>query len=103
MRRSEVQVIARMPQEPRLNFLGLVGGIVVQHQMDRKIGRNVAIDLLQELAELDGAMAWPAPADHRSRGDVQGREKAGCAMAFVIVSSTLGLPGHHRKDRLTTA
>ncbi len=46
MRRSEVQVIARMPQEPRLNFLGLVGGIAVQHQMDRKIGRNVAIDLV---------------------------------------------------------
>jgi hypothetical protein len=28
--------------------------------MDGKIGRNGAIDLLQELAELDGAMAWPA-------------------------------------------
>jgi hypothetical protein len=48
-------------------------------------------------------MAWPALADHRSGGDVQGREKAGCAMAFVIVGSPLGLARQHRKDRLTTA
>jgi len=40
-----VQVVARMPQEPRLNFLGLVSGIVVQHEMNGKIGRNGAIDL----------------------------------------------------------
>ncbi len=92
-----------MPQEPRLNFLGLVGGVVVQHQMDGKIGRNGAIDLLQEFAELDDAMAWPALADHRSRGDVQGREKAGGAVAFVIVGAALGLPGQHREDRLAAA
>src|SRR5208337_18610 len=99
----EVQVVARMPQKPCLNFLGLVGGIVVQHQMDGKIGRNGAIDLLQEFAELDGAMAWPALADHRSRGDVQGREKTGGAMAFVIVGAALGLTWQHGKDRLAAA
>ena len=92
-----------MPQKPRPNFLGLVGGIVVQHQMDGKIGGNNTIDLIQEFAELDGAMVWPAPADHRSRSDVQGREKAGRAMAFVIVGATLNLTGQHRKDRLATA
>src|SRR6266850_2550562 len=78
-----------MPQEPRPNFLGLVGGIVVQHQMDGKIGRNGTIDLLQEFAELDGTMVWPALTDHRSRGDVQRREEAGGAMAFVIVGGPL--------------
>jgi hypothetical protein len=36
-----------------------VGGIVVQDQTDAKIGRNGTIDLIQEFAELDGAMAWP--------------------------------------------
>src|SRR6516225_6065600 len=92
-----------MAQEPRPNFLGLVGGIVVQDQMNRKIARNGTLDLLREFAELDGAMAWPAFADHRSGSDVQGREETGCARAFVIVSSSLGLAGQHRKDRLTTA
>src|SRR5260370_4455300 len=98
-----MQVVARMPQKPSPNFLGLVGGIVVQHQMDGKISRNGAIDLLQEFAELDGAVPWPALTDHRSGGDVQRSEKAGGSMALVIVSSTLHLAGQHGKDRLTTA
>src|SRR2546421_5463992 len=103
VRGSEVQVVPRMPQEPRPNFLGLVGGIVVQHQMDGKLSRNGTIDLIQEFAELDGPMAWPALPDHRSRGDVQRSEQAGGAMALVIVSSTLRLAGQHRKNRLATA
>jgi hypothetical protein len=52
-----------MAQEPRPNFLGLMGGIVVQQQMDGKIARNGTIDLLQEFAELDGSMARPALPD----------------------------------------
>jgi len=59
--------------------------------MDGKIGRNGAIDLLQEFAELNGAMAWPALPDHGSRGDVQGSEKAGGAMTLVIVGAAFGL------------
>ena len=56
-------MVPRTLQKPRANFLGLVGGIVIQHQMDGKIGRNGTIDLIQEFAELLGAMAWPAFAD----------------------------------------
>jgi hypothetical protein len=48
-----------MPEKSRPNFLGLVEGIVVQHQMDGKIGRNGTIDLIQEFAELDGASRSP--------------------------------------------
>jgi len=92
-----------MPQKPRPNFLSLMGSIVIQHQMDRKIGRNGTINLAQELAELDGAVAWPALADHHPRGDVQRSEEAAGAMAFVLDSSTLPLAGRHRKDRLTMA
>src|SRR5271169_179983 len=71
--------------------------------MDSKIGRNGAIDLIQEFAELDGAMAWPALADDRPGGNVQSREKAGGAMAFVIVGAALDLAGLHRKNRLAAA
>jgi hypothetical protein len=63
--------------------------------MDGKLGRNGTIDLIQEFAELDGAMAWPALTDHRSRGDVQRSEEAGGAMALVIMRSTLNLAGQH--------
>src|SRR5215467_11780844 len=92
-----------MPQEPRSNVLGLVGLVVVQDQMDPKIGGNVPFDLFQELAKFGGAMAGPTLADHRSGGNVQGREKAGGAMTFVIVGSALGLTGQHRKDGLAAA
>ena len=51
--------------------------------MDIKISRNGTIDLIQEFAELDGAMAWPAPANDRSRCDVQCSKEAGGAMALV--------------------
>ena len=103
MRGSEVQVVARMPQKPSPNFLGLVGSIVIQYQMDRKIGSNGTIDLVQELAELDGAVPWPALTDHRSRADVQRSQEAGGAMALVLVSSTLRLAGQRGQDGLTTA
>ena len=82
-----------MPQKPSPGFLGLVSSIVIQHQMDRKIGRNGTIDLIQEFAELDGALAWPALTDHRSRGDIQRCEEAGGGKALVIVSATLNWPG----------
>src|ERR1700738_3035853 len=68
--------------------------------MDGQISGNCTIDMLQELAELNRPMAWPALADDRSRGDIQGSEQTGGAMALVVVSSTLGLPG---QDGLTTA
>jgi hypothetical protein len=71
--------------------------------MDRQIGRNDTIDLLQKLAELDGTVPWPALTDHRSGGDVQGSEEAGGAMTLVFVSSTLRLARQHRKDWLTSA
>src|SRR5665213_761696 len=48
-------------------------------------------------------MPWPALADHRSGGDVQGREETGGAMAFVVVGAALHLAGQHRKDRLAAA
>src|SRR5258706_10630941 len=71
--------------------------------MDGKISRNGTIDLIQEFAELDGAMALPALTDYRSRGDVKSSEETGGAMALVIGSATLNLAGQHRKDRLATA
>src|SRR6266404_206324 len=48
-------------------------------------------------------MAWPALADDRSCGDIQGSEQTRGAMALIIVSSTLGLPGQHGKNGLATA
>src|ERR1700674_1549797 len=48
-------------------------------------------------------MVWPALADFRSSSDIQGCEQTRSAMALIVVSSTLGLPGQHGKDGLATA
>src|ERR1700680_761154 len=48
-------------------------------------------------------MGGPALADYRSNSDIQCCAKTRSAMALIGVSSTLGLPGQHRKDGLATA
>jgi hypothetical protein len=58
-----------------------------------QLNRDGTINLIQEFAELDGALAWPALTDHRSRGDIQRCEEAGGGKALVIVSATLNWPG----------
>jgi hypothetical protein len=76
----------------------------VQHQRDGKLSRDGTINLIQEFAALDGAMAQPALTDQRSCGDIQRSEEAGGAMALVNREcATVNLAGQHRKDRLPAA
>ena len=51
--RGEVEVIARVAGEPRFHGWGLMGGVIVEQQMDVEIGRHGLLDLGQELAEFD--------------------------------------------------
>jgi hypothetical protein len=55
--RCEVKVKARMRSKPALHGLGLVGGVVVEDQVDVELGRDLLVDPLQELLELDRAVA----------------------------------------------
>ena len=47
--RGEVQVIARVTGQPSADRRGLVGGIVVEHQVDVEIGGHRRFDRRQEL------------------------------------------------------
>src|ERR1700694_3027118 len=71
--------------------------------MDSQIGGGRAIDHRQEFSALQRAMVWPALADYRSSSDIQPCEQTRSAMALIVVSSTLGLPGQPRKDGRATA
>ena len=55
--------------------------------MDVEIGRHVTLDLVEELAELDGAVTREALADDVAGGDVEGREQRSDAVALVVVSA----------------
>ena len=68
--------------------------------MHVEVGWHGRLDLIEELAELDGAMARIAFADHPSGGDVKGSEQRGGAMALVVVAAPRRLAGAHRQHGL---
>src|SRR5271169_5132652 len=98
--RGEVEVIARVAGEPRFHGRGLVGGVIVKHQMDVEIGRYGLLDLAEELAEFDRAVTLVAATDDVAGSDVQGGEQRGRAATLVVMAAPLDLTGAHRQQRL---
>jgi hypothetical protein len=86
----EVEVEARMPDQPAADGRSLVRGVVVQDEVDVELGRHLPIDALQELAELH----CPVPAmelpDHFPAGNVEGGEQRGGAVTGVVVGAAFG-------------
>ena len=68
--------------KPVADRLGLVGPVVVHDDVDVEISRDVRLDEVEEFAELSGPMARETFADDLSRGDVEGREERGRAVAL---------------------
>jgi len=62
-----------MPGQPCLDLGGVVGGVVVTHQVHLEFAGYGLVDGGQELAELDGVMAAVQCADDGAVGDVEGR------------------------------
>ena len=52
-----------------------------------EIGRHGGFDLIEEAAELGGAVAAIAVADDPAGGNVEGGEQRGRAMAFVVMAA----------------
>lgn len=71
-----MQVEPGVLQQPLLDRLGLVGGVVVQDQVEFKILGYRSVDNLQEAEELLVAVATVVLGYDRAGGDVQGREQA---------------------------
>ena len=73
--RREVDMPAGMPGQPALDGRGLVGGVVVHHQMDVEVAGHLGFEGPQELEELPAAVARKALADDLAGGDVQRRKE----------------------------
>src|SRR5712692_8085822 len=91
----------RVSEEPPLDQRRLVGSVVVEDQMDICMARDVAVDVVEELAELDAAMAPMMFSDDLAALDVEGRKERGRAVAHVVVGAPLDLTGPHREYGLT--
>src|SRR3712207_1630760 len=97
--RREVQVVAGALGQPVPDDARLVGAQVVEHQVHLEVGRDAAVDLIEEGPELLGAMPGPTLADDRAGPRVEGGEQAERAMTPVVVRPAFGLAGAHRQHR----
>ena len=68
----------------------LVGGVVVQDQMDLQVAGDLGVDGLEEDQELLVAVPGQALADHRAGQHVQRGEQGGGAVALVVVGHRPG-------------
>lgn len=86
--------------QPDLDLWGLVGGVIVHHQMHVRPLWNCGVDPFQKVEELGCAMALVAFADHRADCDVErGKQRCGAA-ADVGVGSPFGDARCYRQHRL---
>lgn len=79
---------------------GFVSAVVVHDQVDLQVSGHLLVDPDQELLELHGPVPTVQGRDDFTRGDVEGGEQRGQAVADVVVGAPLGHARHHRQHRL---
>lgn len=92
---------ARPFYQPSLDQRRLVRGVIVHDQVNVELGRHACFDLVEELAELGGAMAPVALANDPSGRNIEGGEQRCGTMPFVVMAPSGRLAGTHRQHRLT--
>ena len=81
---------ARVAIEPGANVRMLVGGIVVENDVDDLIDRNLRLDGVQKSNEFLMTMTLHIAADDRAVEDVEGGEQCGRTVPFVVVGHRAG-------------
>ena len=88
-----------MGQQPPVHRRGLVRGQVVADHVDGQAGLDLPVELVQEVAEVDGAVLGGQVADDLAGGGVQRGEQVDGAVPDVVVAAPLGHTGDHRQHR----
>ena len=91
-----------MAGEPFPHLGLLVGGIVVEHGLDRLVWRNGPLDGVEETDEFLMAVALHAAADDGAIEDIERGEERGGAVALVVVGHGGAASGLQRQARLGT-
>ena len=99
-RRSEVQDKAFVSCQPALHGRCLVGGVVVEDQMQIEMGGGLAINLPEEGQELVCPMAGQTFADDFAGRDVERGKKRRSAVALLIMGHGSGAAFLQRQARL---
>ena len=98
--RGEMDVEARVFFQPPFDRRRLVGGVVVDDQVNVQIGQGLAVDPVEETNELLVAVALHAVADDLAIEQVERREQGGRAVALVVVGHGAGPALLHGQARL---
>src|SRR5512144_3250473 len=85
-----------MPGEPVHHLRMLVGGVVVENEMNDLACRRLRLDGIEEADELLMPMALHAAADDGTFQDIQCGEQRGRAVALVVVGHRAGSTFPHR-------
>src|SRR5829696_8889784 len=90
-----MKVEARVPREPSADLGMLVGGVVINNQVQVQVRRGSAIDLVEEADELLVPMSTHALADHSPIQHVERGEQVCRAVALIVVGHCLAAPTLH--------
>jgi Sulfatase len=96
----EMHMKARAFGKPVPDERGLVGSVVVEHEMDIQCSRCLCLNGIEEFTEVHRPMTTMELADHLSSFNVQRCKQRDRAVALVIMSSPLHLTRPHREKRL---
>lgn len=88
-----MEVEPPVAEQLALNRRCLVGGVVVEDEMDIEVVEHLDVDALQEFPELDSTVALVKRGDDGAGHGVEGGEQRGGAVTDVVIGSALGVPG----------
>jgi hypothetical protein len=99
---DEVESEALVPCKPCHHLGMLMGGIVIEDEVDGRLGRYGGIDRFEKSDELLMSVAFHATADHPAFEDIEGGEQRRCAVSFVVMGHGPCASRLHRQPRLSS-
>ena len=92
-REGEVETVRGLLGEPGLCLFGDVGGMIVENQLDRRMGRIGGIEKLEEFDELAAAMAILDQGVNLTAEQIDAGQQADRAVTLVFVIAREGRMG----------
>src|SRR6516162_10187972 len=84
-REDEFEAASKLVGEPGLGFLGDVCGMIVEDQLDRRMGRIGGINEFEEFDEFAAAMAVRDQGVNLAGEQIDAGQQTDCAIALVLV------------------
>ena len=98
-REGEFEAADWLTGEPSLSLLGDVRGMIVEDQLDRRMGRIGGVEQLEELDEFAAAVAIPDEGVNLTGQQIDAGQQADRAIALILVIAPEGrMPAGFRRQ-----